>query len=213
MDYRKVPTQNKDDLMSRSSGIKEFETKVLERSPEHLSEELKRIGAKQFSDDILRTLSFRNKKWEKIRVRKKEDEVIVRVEQKIKIPTTKYQGKIKSAIEKWFQASNFENTVETLLARGFWKEWLAMVKRRVSYLIGENIETWVILDFDTYIQLMGKFGTLDNPVIPTLLEIESRRSEEEVIETAHTLWFDLSVLKDWGPKKLFGYYYPNDPIL
>lgn len=198
-----------------SNNTPEIESKILEVTPEELSEKLQLIGARQIFDGELRAQWLRNgDEWDdpegkkKLRVRQEWD--IVVVERKLAIKGA--NDGIKVANEKSFHADRFNNVVDVLLAVGFTRIWLPSVKRRVTYLIGDE-ETGVKLDFDTYIELMGKYGTLDNPVIPTLMEIESKRSKQEVFDTAALLGFDPIDLNDCGPRELFKYYHPGAPII
>lgn len=190
-----------------SSDTPEIEAKILETSPERLSKELERIRARKIFDGILRAQWLENVNGERLRVR--QEGQIIMVEHKL-MANSGTDG-IKSWKEKGFEAKKFQDVVDTLLAVGFVRVWLPSVKRRVSYIIG-NEDDGVKLDFDTYLELMGKYGTQDKPVIPTLLEIESKKSIEEVKGTAFLLWFHESHLKDWGPVKLFQHYYPNEEI-
>lgn len=198
-----------------SNNTPEIESKILEVTPEDLSEKLQLIGARQIFDGELRAQWLCNgDEWDdpegkkKLRVRQEWD--IVVVERKLAIKGI--NDGIKVADEKSFHADKFSDVVDVLLAVGFTRIWLPSVKRRVTYLIGDE-KTGVKLDFDTYIELMGKYGTLDNPVIPTLMEIESKRSKQEVFDTAGLLGFDVIDLNDCGPRELFKYYHPGAPII
>lgn len=162
-----------------SNNTPEIESKILEVTPEELSDKLQLIGARQIFDGMLRAQWLRNgDEWDdsdgrkKLRIR--QEWKIVVVERKLAIKGA--NDGIKVADEKRFYTDSFNDVVDVLLAVGFTRIWLPSVKRRVTYLIGDE-ETGVKLDFDTYIELMGKYGTLDNPVIPTLMEIESKISK------------------------------------
>ena len=187
----------------------EVEAKILEVTPESIKDFLESLRAKPFFNGILRAQWMCNINGEKLRVRQEWE--LIKVEHKLIAPASEIG--IKSAKETGFSANNFQDVVDTLLVVGFTREGLPSVKRRVSYLIGENKESGVVLDFDTYIELMGKKWQEDNPAIPTFLEIESKKWQEEVIQIAKILGFHESNLKDWWPVKLFQHYYPNETIL
>ncbi len=112
---------------------------------------------------------------------------------------------IKSMKETGFQAHDFDAVIETLGLVGLEKSGLLSVKERVSYVLNYDHPTdWIRLDFDTYMDLMGK-------TIPEFLEIESSH-EENVYGTAEAFGFQRSDCRNYGPTELFRHYYPNEAI-
>ena len=180
----------------------EVETKILGATERQLLPKLRGMGFKPHFEGILKAQWLMNPaNGQKIRVREEND--IVMVEHKA--PAFGTSDQIKSLQETGFEARSFDATIKTLCLVGLEKFGLLSIKKRVSYVLNYSDPVNKIrLDFDTYSELMGKS-------IPEFLEVEAT-NPENVYEMVEALGFQRSDCRNYGPKELFRYYYPNEEI-